>query len=127
MAVISNVFFGDEALDIYRLRWGIETLFSHLKKRGYQFEDTHMTKKDRIARLMCVLTVAFALCYRWGQKLEKDAGVKLKKHGYRAKSLFRQGFERLHRMFGNPSRYASGLAEFFEINTRRPCSENFVV
>ena len=34
------------------MRWGIETLFSHLKKRGYQFEDTHMG----------VLTVAFALC-----------------------------------------------------------------
>lgn len=128
VAVISNAFSGAEALDIYQLRWGIETLFSHLKKRGYQFEDTHMTKKDRIARLMCVLTVAFALCYRWGEKLEKETGIKLKNHGYRAKSLFRKGFESLHRMLAKPSRYAARLAEFFEDIIRRPLLEgNFVV
>jgi len=86
-----------------------------------------MTKKDRIARLMCVLTVAFAVCYRWGEKLEKDAGIKLKKHGYRAKSLFRQGFKSLHRMLAKPSRYAAELAEFFEMIIRKPCLGNFVV
>ena len=31
------------ALPIYRSRWGIETLFSCLKTRGFGLEDTHMT------------------------------------------------------------------------------------
>ena len=41
--VVSNRFKGKEALEIYRRRWGIEQLFSHLKKRGFNLEDTHMT------------------------------------------------------------------------------------
>lgn len=52
VAVISNVFQGKEALDLYRLRWGIESLFAHLKKRGYNFEATHLTKGIRIDALM---------------------------------------------------------------------------
>lgn len=126
LAIISHGFHGDEALDLYRLRWGIETFFSHLKKRGYQFEDTHMTKAPRIEKLVGVLAVAFAMSYQWGERLEKRNGKKLKKHGYRAKSLFRQGFESLHRMFKSPRRLAAQIEEFFELILRRPLLENFV-
>jgi len=127
LAVISNRFRGPEALEIYRQRWGIETLFGHLKKRGYQFEDTHMTKKDRIEKLMGVLTLAFALCYGWGRKLERESATPIKKHGYRAKSIFRRGFESLHRMLIRPQRFAEALSEFFEVIIRRPLIRNFVV
>ncbi|MEX2578832.1 MAG: transposase [Verrucomicrobiales bacterium] len=116
LAVIAHGFSGDEALRLYRLRWGIETLFSHLKKRGFQFEDTHMTKKERIEKLMGVLAVAFALCYRRG-----------KNHGYRAKSIFRKGMESLHRIISKPRRFAEELAEFIDVVMRRPLTENFVV
>ena len=109
------------------MRWGIETFFSHLKKRGYQFEDTHMTQGCRIDKLLGVLAVAFALCYYWGRKLERKTGIKLKNHGYRAKSIFRQGFESLHQMLRAPSRFASQLADFFLHIFRLPLSENFVV
>ena len=113
VAVISHGFQGAEALELYQMRWGIETFFSHLKKRGYQFEDTHMTKACRIEKLLGVLAVAFALCYHWGRVLEKERGIKLKKHGYRAKSIFRQGFESLHEMLRRPLMHATQLAEFF--------------
>jgi len=127
LAVISHGFQGAEALDIYRMRWGIETLFSHLKRRGYQFEDTHMTKGCRIGKLMGVLAVAFALSYQWGRKLEEEAGIKLKKHGHRAKSVFRQGFESLHRMFHSPLGLADRLDEFLDQIIRWPLARNFVV
>ena len=127
VAVISFGFSGEEALELYRQRWGIETLFSHLKKRGYQFEETHLTKKERVEKLFGVLAVAFALCYRWGQKLEKTGPkTKLKKHGYRAKSIFRRGFENLHRILLTPVKLARELAEFFDLVLRQPLS-NFVV
>lgn len=126
LAVISSAFGGQEALELYRMRWGIETFFSHLKKRGYRFEDTHMTKKDRIEKLLGVLAVAFAMSYRWGQVKEKRSGIQIKKHGHRAKSIFRQGFESLHRMFKNPLRHAEGIAEFLELVIRRPLSGIFV-
>ncbi|MFZ9937345.1 MAG: hypothetical protein ACO3JG_09855 [Luteolibacter sp.] len=34
LALISDALHGDAALEIYRMRWGIETLFSHLKRRA---------------------------------------------------------------------------------------------
>jgi len=127
LAVISHGFGGREALAIYRRRWGIETLFGHLKKKGYQFEDTHMTKAGRIEKLMGVLTLAFVLCYRWGSKIEERQGREIKNHGYRAKSLFRLGFESLHTMIHKPLRWARRLREFLEIIVRQPLAGNFVV
>ena len=127
LVLISNRFEGTEALELYRQRWGIETLFSHLKKRGYQFEDTHMTRKDRIEKLMGVVALAFALCYSWGRKLEGESATRIKNHGYRAKSIFRRGFESLHRMFIRPRRHLQEIAEFFEVIIRRPLAQNFVV
>lgn len=127
LAVIAHGFCGEEALRLYRFRWGIETLFSHLKERGFRFEDTHMTKKDRIEKLMGVLTVAFALCYRQGERIEEDAGIQLKKHGYRAKSIFRKGMESLHRIICRPVYFADEIAEFIDDVLRPNLTRNFVV
>lgn len=114
LAVISWGFQGKEALELYRLRWGIETFFSHLKKRGYNFEESHMTKARSIEKLTGVLAVAFAMCYHWGCVLEKKSGIKLKKHGHRAKSLFRQGFEAIHTAFKHPQRNSRHVDEIYD-------------
>lgn len=127
LAVISNAFQGEEALELYRMRWGIETLFGHLKQRGYQFEATHMTKKERIEKLLGVLTLAFALCLRWGHKLEADSPTPIKKHGYPAKSLFRRGFEDLHRILTAPHRFREEVAAFFKTVKPQFLPQNFVV
>jgi hypothetical protein len=63
LAVVSNRFGGRDALEIYNLRWGIENLFSHLKKRGFDFEKTHLKNGRRIDRLVAVLSEAFTLCH----------------------------------------------------------------
>ena len=34
---------------IYLMRWEIETLFSCLKERGFNFEDTQMTHQGAVA------------------------------------------------------------------------------
>lgn len=126
LMVISNIFHAEQALEFYRERWGIETLFSHLKKRGYQFEDTHMSKPERIEKLMAVLAVAFAMSYRWGQLLDQSGTKKLKKHGYRAKSLFRLGLESLHRMFKMPTLFPHQINDFFHLLFKPPLLQNFV-
>lgn len=114
LAVISWGFQGREALELYRLRWGIETFFSHLKKRGYNFEDSHMSKGRSIEKLMGVLAVAFAMCYHWGCVLEKESGIKLKKHGHRAKSIFRQGFEAIHSILKHRQRHTKEIDEIYD-------------
>lgn len=86
-----------------------------------------MTKGCRIGKLMGVLTVAFALSYQWGRKLERETGVKIKSHGHRAKSVFRQGLESLHRMLNSPASLANRLMDFLNHIVRLPLSRKIVV
>ena len=86
-----------------------------------------MTKGGyRIGKLMGVLAVAFALSCQWGRKLEEKAGIKLKKHGHRDKSVIRQGLESLHRMFHSPLSLADRLDDFLDQIVRWPLARNFV-
>lgn len=85
-------------LEDYRRRWSIETLFSALKIRGFNLEDTHITSADRVSRLFALLTLTFVWCYRAGIWLNECATIQKKKHGYRAKSLFRKGLDWLQRI-----------------------------
>jgi hypothetical protein len=60
----------EEALDavtLYGRRWEIETLFSCLKGRGFNFEDTRITASDRIDKMVAVLAIAFAWSHRVGE------------------------------------------------------------
>ena len=64
--VISNCFQGEEALELYRQRWGIERLFGHLKKKGFDLESTHLTDPAKLERLFAVVVLAFPLQFRVG-------------------------------------------------------------
>ena len=93
LLVISNRFCGQQALELYRLRWGIESFFAHLKSRGLNFEDTHLRAGPRLERLCAVLAVAFVLAYANGWRMHAQRAVPCQKNGQRAKSLFRSGLE----------------------------------
>lgn len=93
LMVVSNRFSGKEALKLYRKRWGIERLFGHLKKQGFDLEATHMTVGYKLEKLFALVVLAFAYSYAWGchlrhQEIKKDAYSK-------RKSLFRLGLEDL--------------------------------
>ena len=81
------------ALVFYRARWEIETLFSCFKTRGFNFESTHVTDFERLSRIFTVL--AFTLCWihNVGELLNCQKQIPVKKHGRKAKSIFRLGFE----------------------------------
>ena len=107
--VVSNRFKGKEALEIYRQRWGIELLFSHLKRRGFNFEDTHMSDKKKLEKLMAVLSLSFLYSYGWGlhlRTLEKQTKF------YSRKSDFRYGLESILKMLVNSTRL-NDLRELF--------------
>ena len=42
----------------YGLRWGIEAMFSDYKTRGFNLEDSHIERTDRLDRLVLVLSLA---------------------------------------------------------------------
>jgi hypothetical protein len=92
-------------IDDYAQRWGIETLFGIFKSRGFNLEDTHLIDSERLSRLFALLTIALCWAYRTGEWLSQHNPIKIKKHGRKAKSVFRCGFDYLRRIFLNLEQY----------------------
>ena len=85
----------------YKKRWGIETLFGALKSRGFNLEDTRLQDTERISRLLALLAIAFTWAFIVGQWQAAVKELKLKKHGYPPKSIFRLGLNILCRLVTN--------------------------
>lgn len=91
------------ALEDYKKRWGIETLFGCLKTRGFNFESTHLTELKRIEKLVALLAIAFTWCHIIGEWKNEQKQIVIKKHGRKAISLFRYGFDTLREILFNIS------------------------
>ena len=82
----------EDALEIYKERWQIETAFRALKTSEFSIEDTHLTEIDRIEKLFALVMVAFTCAYVVGDYLHRCIKpIPIKKHGNKAKSLFKHG------------------------------------
>ena len=92
---ISNQFQSQTMLDLYADRWSIEQMFSHWKKRGFDFEATHLSHPKRLTGLMSLIALAYLIAHQWGLWLNKRRTIKKKSHGYLAKSIFRYGLDNL--------------------------------
>lgn len=104
--VVSDQPFMD-ALGIYSKRWGIETLFSNLKSRGFDLEATHVRDDERIQRLLALLALAFSFAFRVGAYLVRQRPILVKRHGRKAVSVFRVGLDHLRKVLLN-ARYLRG-------------------
>jgi hypothetical protein len=83
----------EEALENYKKRWEIETLFSSLKKTGFNFEDTHLVHGERIEKLFALMAIAFCWAHLVGEWLNEIKPLKVKKHRRLQKSIFRYGLD----------------------------------
>jgi hypothetical protein len=91
------------AQELYRERWQIETAFRALKSSGFNIEDTHLTDIKRIEKLFSPVTVAFARAYVAGIYVHENIKqIKIKKHGNRARSLFKYGLQFIATVLLNP-------------------------
>jgi hypothetical protein len=91
LIVVSN---SDErcAIEVYGLRWEIETLFGCLKSKGFRFEETRLMKHDRIKKMIGLLALAFCIAHKTGEwRHEAIKAIVLKKHGRPQYNYFRYG------------------------------------
>ncbi len=80
------------SVEAYKERWQIETLFGCLKSKGFNFEDTHITKLERIKKVVAVLAITFSIAYIFGKwRHENIKEIKIKNHGRAQHSFFRYG------------------------------------
>lgn len=83
-----------EAIKIYSVRWEIESMFGCLKSKGFNFEDTHLIKRERIKKMVAVLALAFCWAHRTGEwRNQNEKIIKIKKHGRPQYNLFRYGLD----------------------------------
>ena len=79
-----------------------------MKTRGFNLEDTHMTNRDRVSKLVAVLAIAFCWAHKIGEWLHETKPIPLKSHQRRAKSIFRYGFDQIRRYLVNPPAVPQG-------------------
>jgi hypothetical protein len=108
-----------QAIADYGKRWGIETLFGCLKTRGFCLESTHLKDPERLSRMVALLTIALCWAFRTGEWLAQQQAIPIKKHGRKAKSIFRYGFDYLRRTLFN---LESCIDELFHVLTFLSCT-----
>lgn len=104
LIIITN---GDAKLNIeeYRRRWKIETMFSSLKTRGFNLEDTHMTEDSKLKMLVGILAIAYVFSFLVGVQKEKYEPIKIKKHGRKAMSSFRYGLDQIRKAISDTKQF----------------------
>lgn len=76
----------------YADRWQIETCFRAMKTSGFDIEKTHLQDIGRIEKLTLIVMIAFVWCYKTGIFIhEYIKKIQIKKHGRKAKSIFKCG------------------------------------
>lgn len=91
---------------LYRLRWGIERVFGHLKRRGFSLETTHMSDPGKIEKLLGVLIMAFMISDGWGREMKAAKSLPAAES---RKSLFRLGLDRISQIFGNAKHFRTEI------------------
>ena len=88
-----------DCIKMYCYRWEIETLFECLKGRGFNLEDTRLSDRERLSKLLAALALAYCWAHKTGEwRCEQGDGIKAKSHGRLSKSLFRHGLELLQQI-----------------------------
>lgn len=83
------------ALSTYRRRWQIECLFGDTKTRGFNMEDTRLTRPAKLHLLMTMVTLALAWAHACASRTKGRTNIERASHGHRRKSWFRTGLDAL--------------------------------
>ncbi len=92
LLVISDLPACSKRISDYRLRWRVESTFQDLKSRGWDWEESHVRRLDRVDRMLLVLFLLIwwlahlaASCIRHGRRDRYD------RHDRRDKGILRIG------------------------------------
>lgn len=118
---ISNQLQAEWMLELYAERWSIEQMFSHWKKRGFDFESTHIINSQRLIGLMALLALAYVIVHQWGSRLNDKLAIKRKKHGSLAKSIFRYGLDYLRHAMRRLTKAHKTIADILKLIFTNTC------
>lgn len=91
-----------KAVEYYKERWQIETLFKALKTQGFNLEDTHLVEQAKLAKLLALLSIDSVWCYKAVVWLDEQKPIRiLKTTGQRLYSFFKYGFDYIQHLLLN--------------------------
>ena len=100
-----------EAIEMYRKKWQVETLFKGLKSSGFYIEGSHVRDRERMSNLFSIIMIAYVWCYLVGIFIHEN--IKPIKHGRRAVSLFKYGLDYISkRLMNHTDRYRINVFKF---------------
>ena len=96
MYLVSNLSSGKEACRYYQKRFRIETFFSDQKSRGFNLHKSHISKAERLSRLLIACCLAYLWIIYLGNLCERDGWREIIHRGSRCDlSLFQLGLRLL--------------------------------
>lgn len=105
LMIVATNQIANNAIFIYLRRWEIECLFGCLKRRGFRFEDTHLTHLARLSTLLALLTIGFCWAHKVGEWQHQQKPIKLKNYRQIKRpqhSFFRLGFDFIRHLILSP-------------------------
>lgn len=102
LILITNYNNPDKALEMYKKRWEIETMFSAFKKRGFNLEDTKITDIKKLEKLIALLSITFCWCYIIGEWRAEIKAIKFREdiNAY-TRTVLNYGLEYIHNILVN--------------------------
>ncbi len=124
LLIVATSSFHQNAIEVYGLRWEIETLFGCLKGRGFNLEETRVVGYLRIKKLLVLPVIAFCWSHKVGEwKNNSVLPIKTKTHQRPAQSIFRYGLDCIRSELFNTFSQSKKLRKKL-ISLLRPSSEN---
>lgn len=114
------------AIAKYLRRWEIESLFASLKTKGFRFEETHMTKLDRIEKLMGILAIGFCWAHKVGEWKAIVKPIPIKKHDDNSRpqnNFFRYGFDTIREIILNPLKKIAEFRKCLHVFSYKQCCQ----
>ena len=104
----------EEALEMYRRRWQIETMFKGLKSSGFNIEGSHVRDRERMSNLFSIIMIAYVWCYLVGIFIHENIrSIKTLAHGRKAVSLFKYGLDYIQQcLLNHTDRYRIDVFKF---------------
>lgn len=90
LILVSNIPINEDTIKTYQKRWEIETMFGALKTKGFNFEESKISGKDKVEKLMAFLSISFLWAFLAGEYRTKEEPIPLKKNFTQHESISNQ-------------------------------------
>lgn len=131
LIVLASNQFHQDLFTLYGHRWNIECLFNKAKTKGFNMEDSHVTKPHRVVTLFTLVAIAYAYCCFIGELKHSIKPIKdkyLKGTRQKSKSIFRAGLDVIQHIIALAAySYKAIFSQLIKAMQGKPLKRNYML